>query len=1097
MSRWKNIFPLRAAAMFWAGILFLYFPLCRAAAPDFLLDTWDTKNGLPSSTVTAIAQTSDGYLWVGTYNGLARFDGARFVTVTNDPVNKPVLGLPRVQGLFLDVNGTLWVNRFRGGLAAYRNGRFFDELPDRAGYDLHTTLVYSSTNTVIFVSQYGEVHVRDAGGEWKTFLPPEGIAPVFQCADLEGRLWFLTRDDSHVLQFFRGEFKLLTDDGGLSGSKILTLTADALGRVWAGAENEIALWDGKQFSAMTPTNSQADIQPRQIFPLKSGALWVLDGDRLRKMEGRAWVEEISPWRGLLGAASGRAMGVHEDADGGLWFNHYGNGIFHIAADRSFQRITSAPDNLPDDSHLPSDRVGAWFQDRDGGIWAGVDHGGLVRLHGRRFHVVGPAEGLPARTALSIAEDKDGAMWIGTAGGGLTKLSRKSKVQSPKSPDEFELKNFSVGTSPSANFIFSIALRPDGGAWLSASEREDLYQFFDGRIVRVSQDLHGIKCILRDHHNHVWVGLKAGSGLARWAGSGRQMFDFGTNAIAPAVRALAETPDGNVWAGADDGTIFRCDPEALTPFKPTDELANQPIYSILAETNGTVWAGTFSGGLLRFKDGKFSRITKKQGLPVDVVSQILDDGKNLWLGTSMGIYRVGKGVLNALADGRKFSPDFTAFGVHDGLTSVECSDGYQPACCRASDGKLWFTTGRGAVWVQPEELTTKSVPPPVRVEEVRVDGELVAGSMLQVEDSASASTPATFNQQPGTLEIPPGHKQIDFRFTALTFDGGDQARFRYRVDGLDNGWVDLDTRRTVLLRNLAPRKYKFHVIACNSEGVWNEIGASVAFEVRPFFYQTLWFRIIAGALTIGGGIFAVRRAATRKYRRKLRLLEQQHAIERDRTRIAKDIHDDIGAGLTQITLLTELARREPAQADTNLGRITDSARRLTKAMDEIVWAVDPQHDTLAGLMDYVSAYAEDFLRVAEIRCRMDLPVTPPDVRVEAELRYNLFLALKETLNNIVKHAKASEVWLRLKLEDRQLTLVIEDNGRGISADSGSADADRLRSGYGLGNLLRRLESVGGHAAINSEVGRGTRVELKATLKQSASPVVAIGGGASVE
>ncbi len=1047
------------------ALLFISAPQIFSAAADYLVDKWDTENNLPSSTVTSVAQTPDGYLWVGTYNGLSRFDGARFVTF--DPVNTPELGQARVQGLFLDANGTLWINTFRGGLTSYRDGEFRNELADRPAFDVHTTLAVATTNRVMFVTQFGEVLTREISAtntEWKIVEPPAGSQPIYQCADSAGRLWFLTRD-WHILQFFNGEFRMLGDDGGLSGSRIYTLAADTEGKIWAGAENEIARWDGRQFFAMTPTNGQSDITPRELFPLKSGALWVLDGDRLRKMEGRAWTAEIPEWRGLLGAASGRAMGAHEDADGGLWFNHYGNGLFHIEANGNFQRLTAPPDNLPSDRHLPGDRVNAWFQSIDGGIWVGVAQGGLARLHERRFHVIGPAEGLPARTALSVCEDKNGAMWIGTAGGGLCKFA------------DGKISRYAVGPSTSVNFIFSIALRPDGGAWLSASEGEELYQFFDGRIQRVSWDLRGIKSILMDRQNRVWVGLKAGSGLARWTGGGRQLMNFGTNAVLPAVRALAETPDGNVWAGADDGTIFRCEPDKLVPFKPTDGLSNQPIYSLHADATGTLWAGTFRGGLLRFKDGKFSRITATNGLPVDVISQILDDGKNLWLGTHQGIYSAAKSALNAVADGRANSLDFVSYGRHDGMASVECSDGYQPACWRAADGKLWFTTLRGAVWVQPGELTSKSKPPPVRVEEVRVDGELTDFTT-------------------GKNLIPPGHKQLDFRFTALSFDGGEKARFRYRVDGLDSDWVDWDTRRTVQLRNLLPRKYRFRVIACNSEGVWNDQGASVAFEVQPFFYQTLPFKIIAGILIVGGISFAVRRAATRKYRRKLALLQQQHAIERDRARIAKDIHDDIGAGLTQITLLTELARREPPQAEANLGRITDSARRLTKAMDEIVWAVDPQHDTLAGLMDYISAYAEDFLRVAEIRCRMDLPVSLPALRVEAELRYNLFLALKEALNNVVKHAQATEVWLRLKLDGPQLTLHVEDNGRGIAEASG-ADANRLRSGHGLGNLARRLESVGGHCTIHSEAGRGTRVELVARLHGEASPVVVIGTGGLVE
>jgi signal transduction histidine kinase len=265
-------------------------------------------------------------------------------------------------------------------------------------------------------------------------------------------------------------------------------------------------------------------------------------------------------------------------------------------------------------------------------------------------------------------------------------------------------------------------------------------------------------------------------------------------------------------------------------------------------------------------------------------------------------------------------------------------------------------------------------------------------------------------------------------------------------------------------------------------------------VEPFFYQTLTFRILAAAAIMAAVALAVRRAATRKYRRKLAQMEQQHAIERDRARIAKDIHDDVGAGLTQITLLTELARREPDQTTANLERISDSARTLTKAMDEIVWAVDPQHDTLIGLIDYISVYAEDFLRVAGVRCRMDLPLSLPEARVEAELRYHLFLALKEALNNVVKHAKATEVWIRLKVAPRSFTLVVEDNGRGMSADgvmTSDASADRLSSGSGLENMKKRLAGVDGHCEIHSDAGCGTRVEMTAAINLSVSPVMAIG------
>jgi len=1037
-----------------AGLGLILLLRTLAAPTDFLVDDgWNTDKDLPSSTVTSIQQTPDGYLWVGTYNGLSRFDGARFVNF--DPVSQPELSQTRVQGLFLDARGTLWINTFRGGLTSYRDGIFRNELPDQTTFDLHTTLVRSTSNLVTFVTQYGEVLRRDplqSVAAWDIKVPPVE-RPIYQCADSIGRLWFLSRE-GHILIFEGGKFSELPEDGGLSGSKIYTLVADSEGQIFAGAENEIARWDGRQFVAITPTNGEADVQPLLIFPTRSGPLWVLDGDRLRKMSGRQWVAEPVQWRGLLGNASGRAMGAHEDREGGMWFNHYGNGLFHVTPDGRYQRLTSQ-------ENLPGDRVGAWFQSSDGGIWAGVDHGGLARLRDRRFQVLGAAEGLGARTALSVCEETNGTVWIGTGGGGLCRLQ------------DGKISRYTVGLSASANFVFSISPRGDGGAWLSAAEGEDLYQFNNGQIQRVSWDVHGIKSILTDRAGRVWMGTK--SGIAQW--DGEQHWLLGTNnaTTTPSVRALVETPTGEIWAGADDGTLYRCDQKELRAFRPKDVLADQPIYSLIAEADGTIWAGTFRGGLLRFKNGAFSRITAKQGLPVDVIGQLLEDKNGrLWLGTHKGIYSVSKAALNAIADGLTNTLDYVIYGQHDGLPSVECSDGYQPSCWRGANGRLWFTTVRGGVVsVQPDDLLGRSKPSPVLIEEMRVDDEVIS-------------------LHGGKIVIPPGHSQFDFRFTTLSFDAGDKARFRYRLEKYDANWVNADTLRTAHYGRLLPQKYRFHVIACNNEGVWNEVGATVEFELRPFFYQTAWFSGLTGALVITAVAFTARRLATQKYRRKLARLQQQHAIERDRARIAKDIHDDVGAGLTQITLLTELARREPEQTDTNLERITDSARKLTKAMDEIVWAVDPQHDSFAGLLDYISAYAEDFLRVANIRFRMDVPMPLPELRVDAELRYNLFLALKESLNNTVKHGQATEVWVRLQIEARKFTLVVEDNGRGF-APGGEVGvrADRISASSGLVNLEKRLAAVGGRCRIYSEVGRGTRVEMSAPLSPGASPVVASG------
>jgi signal transduction histidine kinase/ligand-binding sensor domain-containing protein len=1029
----------------------------RAGAAGYLVDVWDTENNLPSSTVTSIIQTPEGYLWVGTYNGLARFDGVRFVIF--DQVNEPALNHSRIQGLYLDAAGTLWIDTYRGGLTSYRDGVFRNEWKGQTGFDLHTTLAWSSSNVTLFATQFGEVLRRtETGGNprWESLTPPGNARLGFQCADAEGRLWFLARD-GHIVRFVEGRFEDLPPDACLGNKRIYTLVTDPEGRIWAGAENEIACWDGARFESRTPTNGEPYFTPALLQPTRSGAVWVLTGERLRKMADRQWQVELDEWHGLLGWESGRAMGAHEDRDGGIWFNHYGNGLFHIAPDGKCQRLTMR-------EGLPSDRVGAWFQSTDGGVWAGMTRGGLARLRDRRFQAVGQAEGLPARVASSVCEDADGTVWIGTGGAGVSRW-REGTVAS-----------FSVGGSSSENFVFCLFPRTPGGLWMSAGESEVLQMFEEGQVQRAPLEIRSVKSILADHAGRVWVGTKVG--LAWWSANGRKVFTTLDGAELPAIRALAEAPDGTIWSGSDDGTLYRCESERLEAFRPHDALAEQPICSLLADDEGVLWAGTFRGGLLRFHEGRFTRLTARQGLPVDVVCQLLEDGQGrLWLGTHQGIYCVSKTALNACAEGRTNRVDCVTYGRHEGLPALEFSDGYQPACWRARDGRLWFTTVRGAVWMEPDAFTAKSLPPPVVLEEMRVDG-----------------TPVTLRKD--RIVIPPGHKQFEFQFTALSFNAGNLCRFRYRLEGMDVDWVEAGTHRTVHYGYLAPNNdYRFRVIACNNEGVWNETGASVAFTVRPYFYETRWFIALASLGVIGGVAGGVRAAASRKYRRKLALLEQQHAIERDRTRIAKDIHDDIGAGLTQITLLTELARREPEQVAPHLERISNSARQLTRAMDEIVWAVDPQHDTFSGLLDYISAYAEDFLRMAGIRCRMDLPNTLPALRVDAELRYNLFLATKEALNNIVKHAQATEVRLRLQVEPKTFTLVIEDNGQGLPVGSQAAPAagrsDRIKSGSGLPNLEKRLAAIGGRCEVRSAPGRGTRVEMTVALNGGASPIVAIG------
>ena len=307
---------------------------------------------------------------------------------------------------------------------------------------------------------------------------------------------------------------------------------------------------------------------------------------------------------------------------------------------------------------------------------------------------------------------------------------------------------------------------------------------------------------------------------------------------------------------------------------------------------------------------------------------------------------------------------------------------------------------------------------------------------------------------------------------------EQVRFRYRLDGLESTWIEAGATRSANYSYLPPGTYQFIVAASLGDGQWSPASTGPAFTVLPSMTEIWWVRAAFGLAAVALVAGTVRYSSTRRLRRRLERLEWQRAVERDRSRIAQDIHDDLGAGLTQITLLSELARRDSRHdMEAQLAQISDTARELTQAVDEIVWAVNPRQDTLDGLVSYICQFAQEYLKVAGILCRLDVPASLPPQPLTADVRHNLFLAVKEALNNIVKHAQAREVWLRLAHEGARLMLVIEDDGRGFGEGTVMADAPaRASSGHGLENLASRLSAIGGRCAISSEPGCGTRVEL---------------------
>ena len=332
---------------------------------------------------------------------------------------------------------------------------------------------------------------------------------------------------------------------------------------------------------------------------------------------------------------------------------------------------------------------------------------------------------------------------------------------------------------------------------------------------------------------------------------------------------------------------------------------------------------------------------------------------------------------------------------------------------------------------------------------------------------------------------PGQQRFEFHFTGLSFVSPEKMQFQYQLANWDSDWVNAaNDKRTAEYSYLPPGRYVFHVRACNSDGIWNNTGASVAFVVLPQFWQTWWFYSLVTTTAIAVVASIVWYVFRRRMRHKLEAAHRLQAIERERTRIAKDIHDHLGANLTRISLLSQAAHGElenPVQAALQLDRIYETTRELTRAMDEIVWAVNPQHDTLDSLANYLGNFAQDYLVPIRIRCRLDVPLQLPHWPISAEMRHNVFLAFKEALNNIAKHSAATEALIFLSTSEDGFTIVLHDNGKGFDP---ATVTPRPGRGNGLKNMAQRLDKIGGRCDVSSAPGGGTEIKFSVTVTADA-------------
>lgn len=991
---------LYARRFCWLVLFFLAGLIVKADSilPNYFVRSWRTDNGLPDNAVTAAVQTRDGYLWFGTYGGLARFDGSRFAIFNS--ANEAGLQSDRITGLYEDAKGSVWIGHEHGDLTRYSDGKFEPQ------------------------------NVQKTGARRKVLAIE---------TDDRGDTWMLNEEGT-LLRVRDGVMRSLPNNDGVA-----QMVRDREGKLWLASGGKLAVLAHERLDLLTPTNASNTnnlfgYYIQGICPSRDGGVWIVSDGEVRKWHGFTVTED----RGT-NPCNATAVAMLETDSGSLAMGTSSDGLFLLFTNHAVLHFNHA-------NGFPNDWIRCLAEDREGTLWVGAGSAGIIALRPSMVETLDPPDHLQGRVALSATTTRTGDIWIGSEGAGLYRLRNN------------EWKTFNESAGLSNVYVWSVSVDAQDRIWAATWGGGIFVQQGDRFVIPPGLENINIPMAttLQTADGSLWIG--SASGLIHCQGDAVKWFGEKEGLKSPDVRAITQAPDGTLWFAMLGGGLGRLKDGDLKQFQKDDGLSSDYVQCLKLDADGVLWIGTYGSGLNRFKDGRFSKITTANGLPNDFICAIEDDGRGyFWISSHNGIFRVAQKALNDCADGGTAKVACLAYGKGEGMPSLECSAG---VACKLADGRICFPTSKAVVVVDPANIKVNLLPPPVVMEDVIASGHLLASN-------PHGDSP---------LKVRPGQQRFEFHFTGLSFVAPEKMQFQYRLIGWDSDWTTAaNDKRVAEYSYLPPGRYTFKVRACNSDGIWNQSGASFAFIVLPHFWQTWWFRLAAVLFGIGlivGSVLAVTR---RRMRRKIEVLHRQQAIERERSRIAKDIHDHLGANLTRISLLSQSAHGgldNTAQAAAQLDRIYDTSRELTRSMDEIVWAINPQHDTLDSMASYLGNFAQEYLVPLNIRCRLEAPLHLPHWPITAEARHNIFLAFKEALHNVVKHSGATEVSVYLTTDSTGFTLIVRDNGRGFDP---LTVRSRPGGGNGLKNMAQRLEKIGGRCEILSRPGAGTEVKFPVAVE----------------